>query len=59
MLFSQFSYDVYSNILSYNFERSSLMYNFTAEFKFNPSFDCRGVKDNELNEVVCQDQIIY
>ena len=35
------------------------MNDLTAEFKFNPSFDCRGVKDNELNEVVCQDQIIY
>ena len=58
LLFSQFSYEVYSNILSFPFYPWSGYDYLTAEFKFNPSFDCRGIKDDELNEVVCQDQII-
>ena len=61
LLFSQFSYEVYSNILSSPFMNSLNDYDskdLTAELKFNSFFDCRGVKDEELNEVFCQDRII-
>ena len=62
LLFSQFSNEVYSNILSSPFQNSSDNQGLTdliAELKFNPSFDCRGVKDDELNEDICQDRILY
>ena len=64
LLFTQFSREVYSNILDYTFtipnSRNVLNYQYfmTAEIKLNPSFDCRGVKDEELNENICQDKII-
>ena len=59
LLFSQFSQEVYSNILSYSFFNSSnVQQDLTAELKFNSFFDCRGVKDGELNEEICQDRII-
>ena len=61
LLFSQFSHEVYSNILSSPFMNSLNNYDskdLTAELKFNPFFDCRGVKDDELNEEICQDKII-
>ena len=63
LLFSQFSHEVYSNILSSPFMNSLNNYDsnsnyLTAELKFNTFFDCRGVKDDELNEEICQDKII-
>ena len=59
LLLSQFSYEVYSNILSYPILGNSPdFYSLTAELKLKTYFDCRGVKDEELNEVVCQDKII-
>ena len=58
LLFSQFSYEVYSNILSYPFGDYSNYHDLTAELKLKTYYDCRGVKDEELNEVVCQDKII-
>ena len=64
LLFSQFSREVYSNILNKTFiiqNSSNISSNqdyLTAEIKLNPSFDCRGVKDEELNEGICQDKII-
>ena len=61
LLFSQFSQEVYSNILSYSFSTFSNKINdyqdLTAELKFKSFFDCRGVKDLELNENICQDRI--
>ena len=59
-LYSQFSNEVYSNILSKPFRNSSCSSakDLTAEIKINSSFDRRGVKDDELNENVCQDRII-
>ena len=60
LLLSQFSYEVYSNILSYPILGNSPdFYSLTAELKLKTYFDCRGVKDEELNEVICQDKIIY
>ena len=61
LLFSQFSHEVFSNIESSPFQNSSNnqgSVDLTAELKFNNFFDCRGVKDDELNEEICQDRII-
>ena len=64
LLLSQFSREVYSNILNKTFiipNSTNISNNqdyLTAEIKLNPSFDCRGVKDVELNENICQDKII-
>ena len=59
LLLSQFSYEVYSNILSNPFRyRSGSIKKLSAEIKINPSFDCRDIKDKELNEDICQDKII-
>ena len=58
LLFTQLSHEVYSNIIfSYPFYESSKGKNLAAEIKINSFFDCRGVKDNELNEFVCQNKI--
>ena len=58
LLFTQLSHEVYSNIIfSYPFYESSKGKNLAAEIKINSFFDCRGVRDNELNEFVCQNKI--
>ena len=66
LLYEQFYYEVNSNINSYAF---TINYNYDynepnganmdLELKINSLYDCRGVKDQELNEKNCQDKILY
>ena len=65
LLLEQFSYEVYSNINSYAFSlEQNDGYNdrknddMLLEFKANTYYDCRGIKDEELNEEKCQNKIL-
>ena len=61
-LYNIFSEEIYSNINQHAFISSQneyYIYSYLqAEIKVNSYFDCRGVKDGELNEDICQDKII-
>ena len=73
-LYEQFSYEVTSNINSPSFSnqnvsgwlnfsnfvtpRNSVEINMEIEMKMKSYYDCQGVNDDELNEVICQDKII-
>ena len=71
LLYEQFSYEVYENILSYTFIHSDsssstqenydyeYYYNYmSVELKLDSYYDCRDVYDPELNEEICQNQIV-
>ena len=73
-LYEQFSYEVNSNINSSSFSnknvsdllnlanfitpRNSVETDMEIEMKMKSYYDCQGVNDDELNEVICQDKII-
>ena len=73
-LYEQFCYEVYSNINSPSFSnqnvsgwlnfsnfytpRNSVEIEMEIEMKMKSYYDCQGVNDDELNEVICQDKII-
>ena len=58
-ILSQFSFEIYSNIKSHAFlNENNSKNNLNIELKLKPFYDCRDVKDEELNEIICQDKII-
>ena len=71
LLYEQFSYEVYENIHSYTYIHSDsssstqenydyeYYYNYmSVELKLDSYYDCRDAYDPELNEEICQNQIV-
>ena len=66
LLYEQFYYEINSNINSYAFTinfnygyNEPNEANMDLELKTSSFYDCRGVKDEELNEKNCQDKKLY
>ena len=63
LLYNIFRKEIYSNLLLPAFvSQSNDYYNYPqdliVELNINSYFDCRGAKDGELNEEICQDKLI-
>ena len=63
LLYEQFSYEVYKSINSFSFSSSSsddydTNKEIYAEANFDSYYDCRDIYDQELNEEICQNQIV-